>query len=226
MLDHPVVDIALGLFWLYLVLSLTASAVQEWIAAVVGLRASNLRAGLRSLIGDDHARRLYEHPLVRNLGKRNPFFRSLVSKSKEDCYKRPSYIAPDTLSSVLLAVLAEDTGGKSLVAYGAGEVRAAVEEDPAGPSAQTGPGGTGRRLRGCGGPPLVAGVVRRIDVDALDLVVVGREQGLQRCQIVSVNDQIVVQARRLAGPLARHRTQRVERYGEVMIVDERLAFEL
>ena len=127
-LDHPVVDIALGLFWLYLVLSLTASAVQEWIAAVVGLRASNLRAGLRSLLGDDYARRLYEHPLVRNLGKKNPFFRSLVSKSKEDCYKRPSYIAPDTLSSVLLAVLAEDTGGKSLVAYGAGEVRAAVEK--------------------------------------------------------------------------------------------------
>ena len=127
-LDHPVVDIALGLFWLYLVLSLTASAVQEWIAAVVGLRASNLRAGLRSLLGDDYARRLYEHPLVRNLGKKNPFFRSLVSKSKEDCYKRPSYIAPDTLSSVLLAVLAEDTGGRSLVAYGAGEVRAAVEK--------------------------------------------------------------------------------------------------
>ena len=87
MLDHPVVDIALGLFWLYLVLSLTASAVQEWIAGVVGLRASNLRAGLRSLLGDDYARRLYEHPLVRNLGKKNPFFRSLVSKSKEDCYK-------------------------------------------------------------------------------------------------------------------------------------------
>ena len=28
-----------------------------------------------------------------------------------------------TLSSVLLAVLAEDTGGKSLVAYGAGDLR-------------------------------------------------------------------------------------------------------
>ena len=128
MLDHPVIDIALGLFWLYLVLSLTASAMQEWIAGVLGLRARNLRAGIRSLIGDDYARQLYEHPLVRNLGKRNPLLRRLFSKNKKDRYTRPSYIAPETLSSVLLAVLAKDTGGTSLVAYSAGEVRAAVEK--------------------------------------------------------------------------------------------------
>ena len=128
MLDHPVVDIALGLFWLYLLLSLTASAVQEWIAGVIGLRARNLRAGIRSLIGDGYARRLYDHPLVRNLGKKKPLLRSVFSKSKKDRYTRPSYIAPETLSSVLLAVLAKDTGGKSLVTYGAGEVRGVVEE--------------------------------------------------------------------------------------------------
>ena len=128
MLDHPVVDIALGLFWLYLLLSLTASAVREWIAGVIGLRARNLRAGIRSLIGDEYARRLYDHPLVRNLGKKKPLLRSVFSKSKKDRYTRPSYIAPETLSSVLLAVLAKDTGGKSLVTYGAGEVRGVVEE--------------------------------------------------------------------------------------------------
>ena len=82
MLDHPVVDIALGLFWLYLLLSLTASAVQEWIAGVIGLRARNLRAGIRSLIGDEYARRLYDHPLVRNLGKKKPLLRSVFTRNK------------------------------------------------------------------------------------------------------------------------------------------------
>ena len=90
------IDVALGLIWLYLLLSVLASAVQEWIAVVLALRSRNLRAGIRTLLGADYAGRVYAHPLVINLAKGK---------------RLPSYLSPETLSSVLLALLAKDAGG-------------------------------------------------------------------------------------------------------------------
>ena len=45
------------------------------------------------------------------------------------------------------------------------------------------------------GPSLVAGVVGRVDDDALHLAVVGGHQRLERGQIVAVDDQVVMEAR-------------------------------
>ena len=55
MLDHPIIDVTLGLVFFYVVLSLVASAVQEWIASVCALRSKNLRSGVENLIGSDYA---------------------------------------------------------------------------------------------------------------------------------------------------------------------------
>ena len=49
MLDHPIVDVALGLILLYTVLSLLASIVKEWISTLLGLRAKNLEKGIKTL---------------------------------------------------------------------------------------------------------------------------------------------------------------------------------
>ena len=87
MFDHPIIDVTLGLVFFYVVLSLVASAVQEWIASVCAMRSKNLRAGVENLIGNDYAKKVYEHPLIKNMPKRN---------------RLPSYIAPETLSRVLL----------------------------------------------------------------------------------------------------------------------------
>ncbi len=35
MFEHPILDIGLGLVFFYVILSLVASAVQEWIASVL-----------------------------------------------------------------------------------------------------------------------------------------------------------------------------------------------
>ncbi len=42
------------------------------------------------------------------------------------------------------------------------------------------------------GPALVAGVVGRVDVDALDAASVAGQQGFERVEIVAVNDQVIV----------------------------------
>ena len=111
MFDHPIIDVGLGLIFFYVVLSLVASAVQEWIASLCALRSKNLRKGVQNLIGDAYAKKVYEHPLIKNL-----------SKDK----KLPSYIAPETLSSVLLEVIAKENNGKSYVTHTANEAKALV----------------------------------------------------------------------------------------------------
>ena len=100
MLDHPIVDVALGLILLYSTLSLVASVVKEWISSVLGLRAKNLEKGIQTLIGKAHAARLYGHPLVSTLAKEK---------------KLPSYIGSGTFASVVVDLLAHDENGKSLV---------------------------------------------------------------------------------------------------------------
>lgn len=113
MFDHPIIDVTLGLVFFYVVLSLVASAVQEWIASLCALRSRNLRTGIENLVGDDYAKEVYSHPLIRNLAKKN---------------RLPSYIAPETLSTVLLEVIAREGNGKSYVAHTADEARAMVQK--------------------------------------------------------------------------------------------------
>ena len=101
MLDHPIVDVALGLILLYSTLSLVASVVKEWISSVLALRAKNLQEGIQNLIGKDHTSQLYGHPLVSTLAKEN---------------KLPSYIGSGTFASVLVDLLGQHGNGKSVIA--------------------------------------------------------------------------------------------------------------
>ena len=113
MFEHPILDIGLGLVFFYVILSMVASAVQEWIASLLALRSRNLLSGVQNLIGDEYAKEVYAHPLIKNLAKPN---------------KLPSYIAPETLSTVLLEVVARESGEKPFVAYKADELRELVDK--------------------------------------------------------------------------------------------------
>jgi hypothetical protein len=74
MFGSVVLDVAIGMAFVYLLLSLIASAVQELLAAFMQLRAANLEKGLRSLFsgdslgsGLDLVNSVYDHGLVRGL---------------------------------------------------------------------------------------------------------------------------------------------------------------
>jgi hypothetical protein len=61
-------DIAIGLSFFYLLLSIVCSAIQEVIARVANLRARDLEKGLRALLRDEEeVRAFYEHPRIRSL---------------------------------------------------------------------------------------------------------------------------------------------------------------
>src|ERR1043165_1473116 len=86
-------EVAIGMVFVYLLLSLLASACGEYIEAKVNNRAKYLRQGINLLLnettggGIDLAKRLYEHGLVR------PLYR--------DANKLPSYIPSRTFALAL-----------------------------------------------------------------------------------------------------------------------------
>jgi hypothetical protein len=87
MFGSVVLDVAIGMAFVYLLLSLIASVVQELLATFMQLRAANLEKGLRSLFSGDSlgsemdlVNSIYDHGLVRGL----------YSDPKRDSGKLPS----------------------------------------------------------------------------------------------------------------------------------------
>src|SRR4051812_49223037 len=81
---NDVLGVVIGLVFVFLVLSLIGSGIQEAIAAVLGLRARKLEAGVRTLLSEakDEAKkpqsnttRFYGHALIQSLtGRRKPSY--------------------------------------------------------------------------------------------------------------------------------------------------------
>ena len=96
MTGSKVIDVALGLSYLYLVLSLMCSAINEIIAAVVGLRQRTLVRGIQRMLADSEVlcKALYEHPLIKS-----------IQQGALSWTSKPSYIPKDVFASALLDVL-------------------------------------------------------------------------------------------------------------------------
>jgi hypothetical protein len=74
MLGSPVIDVAIGMTFIFLALSLVASAIQEILSSLVQSRPANLFNGIRSLFsGDlDLLEKLYLHGIIAGLYKDPP----------------------------------------------------------------------------------------------------------------------------------------------------------
>ena len=95
MFGSQVIDVAIGMVFVYLLLSLVCSAANELIETVMKNRAAKLEEGIRSLLNDDGlANQLYNHTLVSGL----------YTKTKG----KPSYIPSRTFALALLNIVAPD----------------------------------------------------------------------------------------------------------------------
>lgn len=77
MFGSTMLEVAIGLVMVFLLLSLICTSVNEFIAAVLNLRAKDLEKGIRELLGDPAlAEKLYWHPLIKalRLGRRPPAY--------------------------------------------------------------------------------------------------------------------------------------------------------
>jgi len=93
MLDLPALDVAIGLVFVYFILALVCSAINEWISSLFRWRAKDLERGLVSLLGKVEEARLREHPLI--AGQVDP-------NRRGSAY--PSYLSSRSFSAALLGL--------------------------------------------------------------------------------------------------------------------------
>src|SRR5690348_7131358 len=113
-----VLDVAIGLMFMFVMLSLLVTTVQESVASALRLRATNLYAALANLLADPQLARhpeyeqlvddLYRHPLIKSLYRRSPA--SELAKRFDWRSPQPSYIPARTFAIALLDVLRGKVG--------------------------------------------------------------------------------------------------------------------
>jgi hypothetical protein len=143
MFGNEIIEVGIGLAFVYLLLSLICTVVNEWIAGVLGSRARNLEAGISSLFSDGKltipatgnapavtkaiADAVYDHGLIQSL-YRTDWLDKLLKRDG-----RPSYIPANLFALALVDTLAPADAGapKSIAA-----VRSAVGNLPDGAAKQ------------------------------------------------------------------------------------------
>jgi hypothetical protein len=80
MFGSQVLDVFIGIVFVYLILSIMCTAANEMIASLFAMRARNLAKGISNLLADNRIKGLdelfYDHPLIKSLyrGKRKPSY--------------------------------------------------------------------------------------------------------------------------------------------------------
>lgn len=95
MFQSPIFDVAIGMIFLFLLLSLLATAVQEVISGRSNLRGKLLITAIRNMLGDQSGK-VFTNPLIRSI------------LSSED--RAPSYIPKEVFSAALINTLTGFTG--------------------------------------------------------------------------------------------------------------------
>ena len=98
MLGFSTFDVALGLVFVYLLLSLVCTAINEGLAAVLSLRGATLERCIRQLLGEDTSTAFYAHPLIQGLGRQGSFLRFFK--------QRPSYVSARTFALTVIDLIA------------------------------------------------------------------------------------------------------------------------
>lgn len=118
-LNGPALEVAIGLAFVFFLLSVVASAITEGIAWATNQRAKTLEKGLKGMFGDDAlAAEVLDHPLAK------------TDMSSEVADRKPSYLSPRNFGLALVDTLKRkggEDGEDSLAKMSAGVT--AVRED-------------------------------------------------------------------------------------------------
>src|SRR5262249_10550292 len=129
--------VAIGLIFIYLLLSLVTSAIKEGIESWLKMRAMDLEKGIRELLhdskGDGFAKKFFDHPLICSLykGDYKPGATKGLSILKGTTL--PSYIPARTFALALMDIVLPAEAGRPSGAAGA----TASSGTPAAPGAVT-----------------------------------------------------------------------------------------
>src|SRR5438128_2428057 len=101
MFGSNILEVAIGIIFIYLLLSLICTAINEGIASISNKRGKNLFDGIQNLLNDPSftglAQKIYSHGLVDTISK------EAFDASKPN--RLPSYIPSNTFALALLDIL-------------------------------------------------------------------------------------------------------------------------
>jgi hypothetical protein len=111
-MGFAMLDVAIGMTFMFLLLSLICSAINEMISAIFKARAKFLEEGIVHLLEDKaFAEQIYSHPLIRCLGREaNPLLKKIGIKDA------PSYIPARSFALALMDVVQPTTGTRGTLA--------------------------------------------------------------------------------------------------------------
>ena len=103
MFGSQVLEVAIGLAFVYFFLSLICSTINEWIARLWELRSRTLEQAISNLLNDpDLKNQIYAQPLIKGLARSGA---------------KPSYIPSHTFALALLNIIAPDPLASSPQAF-------------------------------------------------------------------------------------------------------------
>jgi hypothetical protein len=95
---QEILEVAIGLVFMWLVMSIAAMTIQEWIGNVLQWRAKSLEESVREMLADPElTKQLYEHPLIANL------YRPAKKPGRKP--RLPSYIPANKFALALFDIL-------------------------------------------------------------------------------------------------------------------------
>jgi hypothetical protein len=105
-----ILEVAIGLIFIYMVLGLICTSVNEYIAQMLSLRADNLYEAVHGLFTGPDAHRLaediYEHDAVKTVSQNTNITEHPTDKNKiVQHYKKPSYLTPEVFSTAIIDLL-------------------------------------------------------------------------------------------------------------------------
>jgi hypothetical protein len=115
MFNSSVLDVAMGLIFVYLILGLMCTTVNEWIAQMFQMRSQVLKTGIQALLNSGLAAEFYGHSLVKSL-----------SKPGGD----PSYVSARTFSTALIDVLGSKIAPQNPPADPLANIKTSIEALP------------------------------------------------------------------------------------------------
>ena len=103
---NAILEVAIGLVFAWLVLSLAVMQVQEWIGTALSWRAKHLSKSIGHLLTDETLRkRFYDHPIIQ----------SFSQPLKNGKYGLPSYIPATQFANTLFDLLVHQEGDETVV---------------------------------------------------------------------------------------------------------------
>ena len=118
MFGSDILDVAVGLVFVYLLASLIVSTVTELLSGWLGWRANKLLDGVRNLINspgaEDWAQKLYEHPLIKGMSPLPTKVFVIGKFQLAPLAPGPSYIPARTFALAMIDILSKSQAeGKS-----------------------------------------------------------------------------------------------------------------